>query len=658
MIQAPSAIERLRRATAGAMRPRKRVEPDVWIEQRVKLSELYEAARGPYDLSARPWWREPLAVAGSPTTRGIRLKASPQTGKTLALAALILYLATNSPASAMVVLPDRDSAIEFRDRLYALADESGVSRPPRWKWNARHCEVGDMRVYLAWPKSRQRLRGRRCKYVFRSEIDVYETVPRVGDPIESSNQRVKGFARHLILDESSPVPEPSRIDRLTTDSDFRHWWGRCPHCGTWQQVRFFPHSSGLHQGRGGVVGLTDDEGNYLEPDDAAKRAYYACVTRECKITNEDKPAFMLSGRWVPAGQWLTEAGELAGVPTHDARHVGFHLWAAMSSETWGDMAREYLRARSQGLLADCFQNVLGLSFKTRAKMPTWQELGTRMAYTHSRGEIPPQAWFLTAGGDVQEREVYVSVRAWGDQRTSWLVDWFNFERSEGDEGELVKSDLAQISDHVLKRQWPIVGDGTNPRGQTTLRVVLLNIDANHRTLDVHNWIKSLGATKRVRAVRGDQSVKATDRYRATVVQHAKRDQSIRYEGGLQLWGINPDVFRVDLAARFRSNPTRPGAWYVTADCLQLGEWYLRQVVNEPQVLERGKDGRQRVIWKERDRTVGHDYWDCEVYSSAAAQMIVDGFPGQPGWDAVRWPRRQEAAVEPAATEPAVQREFE
>jgi phage terminase large subunit GpA-like protein len=77
---------------------------------------------------------------------------------------------------------------------------------------------------------------------------------------------------------------------------------------------------------------------------------------------------------------------------------------------------------------------------------------------------------------------------------------------------------------------------------------------------------------------------------------------------------------------------------VTADALTDGEWYLKQVVNEPQVMERSKDGRTRVVWKERDRTVGHDFWDCEVYASAAAQMIVDGFPGGPGWDAARWPR--------------------
>lgn len=655
---AGTAISTLREQTADALRPRVRVDADRWIESRVKMSDQFEASRGPYDLSARPWWREPLRVVGNPNTRAVRLKASPQTGKTLALSALMLYLAENSPASAMVVLPDRDSAIEFRDRLYALAEESGVQRPPKYRWNTRHCDIGDMRVYLAWPKSRQRLRGRRCKYVFRSEIDVYESIARVGDPIESSNQRVKGFPRHLIFDESSPVAEPSRIDALEADSDQRRWWGQCPHCRAWQEIRFFPHSSGEHAGRGGVVGLTDAEGQFLEPESAEKRAYYACVTPGCRITDADKPGFMLSGRWVPHGQSIDESGALVGKPLRDGRVAGFHLWAAHSNESWGAMAREYLRARSQGLLADVFQNLLGMSFKQRATMPTWRELGQRLAGGHGRGEVPREAWFLTAGGDVQEREVYVTVRAWGDQRTSWLVDWFNFQRSDGDEGELVKSDLAQITDQVLRRAWQIVGGAPNPRGQSTLRVVLLNIDANHRTLDVHNWIKSLGETRRVRAVRGDTNVKLSDKYKMSTVQHAKRDTSVVYSGGLELWGISPDVFRVDLAARFKSDPHRPGAWFVTRDAVDVGEWYLRQVVNEPQVLERGKDGRMKIVWKERDRSVGHDFWDCEVYCSAAAQMVVDGFPGAPGWDAGRWPKSRQESAERNMAESPVRREFD
>jgi phage terminase large subunit GpA-like protein len=104
-----------------------------------------------------------------------------------------------------------------------------------------------------------------------------------------------------------------------------------------------------------------------------------------------------------------------------------------------------------------------------------------------------------------------------------------------------------------------------------------------------------------------------------------------------MWSVNVDVFKTDLAQRFRASPDKPGAWYVTADCLEQGQFYLKQVVNEPQVMVRGKDGRYKVAWRERDSTIHHDYWDCEVYASIGAQMIVDSFPGG-GWDAATWPK--------------------
>ncbi len=637
-------MARFRRFAGSCWRPAEAIPPAEWAEQNVWLTEEFEASRGRFDLVDRPWWREALDALASITTVGITIRASTQVGKTLAVIVMLLYLACNRPARAMVVLPDQSSAIEFRDRVYALARKIAKLRnrlPPPYKWNTRHIDLGGMRIYLAWSGAIQRLRGRACMYVFLSEIDVYKGRGGIGDPVEQANQRVKSFARYLIVRESSPVPDDSRVEKLEHASDRRRWWCKCPHCGTWQEPRFFPDD----KGRNGVAGYRDEHGNLIESEAARQAAFYICH-RGCCISNIEKTAFVGSGRWLPAGQRINDRGEVVGTPDRTTREVGMHLWAVHSRYSWGDLAAQYLAARRNGTLPDFFQNWLGRSYKQRGKMPTWQELGQRLAGWHSRGTVPRDAWFLTAGGDVQDREVYVTVRAWGDQRTSWLVDWFVFERSSDDDGLLVKSDLAQITAAVLQRSFPVVGpDGRpawNPRGRELLRVLRLGIDANHRTLDVHNWIKSLGELPRVIAVRGEMGIKPTEKYKDTLVHESKRaakdGQHVQYEGGLQLMHINPDVFRSDLADRFTSSPDKPGAWFVTSDCLQAGEFYLKQVVNEPKIVTRGKDGRPKVEWKERDQTIGHDFWDCEVYSSAIAQRIVDEMDGQPGWDAARWPR--------------------
>jgi hypothetical protein len=247
------------------------------------------------------------------------------------------------------------------------------------------------------------------------------------------------------------------------------------------------------------------------------------------------------------------------------------------------------------------------------------------------------------------------------------VDWYVFERSDSDDGELVKSDLARISKEVLDRSYSVVDStgspGRNPRGRESLRVVRMGIDANHRTLDVHNWIKSLGDSPRVIAVRGESNIRANDRYKETVVYESRREGSdgkkVQYEGGLSILNLNPDVFRSDLADRFTADPSKPGAWFVTSDCLNVGEFFLKQVVNEPKVVVKGKDGRSKVEYRERDPTIGHDFWDCAVYESAIAQRIVDGFDGSPGWDSSKWPRPddQRQKANQAAFQPPVARDF-
>lgn len=662
-----SALTRLRNMTADGFMPRKARDPVEWAEtERIRFNEDHEASRGPYDVTARPWWMTPLRAIGDPITRFIRLKSSTQVGKTLFLLIALLYLCQNAPATAMVVVPDRIAAQEFSERLYALAEENGVTTPPHWRRNAKRVDIGDMRVWLAWPRSPNTLRGKRCKYVFRTEIDVFPKTKKTkeaGNAIEASNRRVKAFRRYLILDESTPVAESSEIDKLEADSNQCRWFAKCPHCGKHQIARFFTYKEGDRAGLGGVVGFRHESGAMKTAEQARRDAYYACVNG-CKITSEDKEEFMIGGVMLAKGQSIDdETGEITGEA--DPRIVGVHLWAAHSHDSWGDIASEYVVAVRDNTLADFFQNTLGLQYQHTGKMPEWQTLGQRMAGYHPRGKVPCEAWFLTAGGDVQDREVYVSVRAWGDRRTSWLIDWFVFDRDDGDDGALVKSDLAQINKAVLTRRYPIIGpDGShcnNPRGRDRIGVALMAIDSNHRTLDVHNWIKSLGKTNRVIACRGEAHVDPTKKYQINTVHESQRTDAdgkkTQYTGGLTIMNVSPEVFRVDIEDRMAADPHQAGAWLVTSDCIDVGSHYLKQVVNEPRLPIKGKDGRTKYERKERDTTIGHDFWDTSVYESAAAQRMVDDFPGSPGWDASRWPKG-ETQLASVASEKMISRDFE
>jgi phage terminase large subunit GpA-like protein len=253
--------------------------------------------------------------------------------------------------------------------------------------------------------------------------------------------------------------------------------------------------------------------------------------------------------------------------------------------------------------------------------------------------VPATAWFLTAGADVQEDVVKYVVRAWAPHKTSWLVDWGAFEREDGDETLLLKTDLVRLRE-VLERRYPVVGDDTNTRGERDVLVRLLCCDANHRTMDVHEWVRSVpirwrtGRGARLRAVRGDVKVDPSQRYRLTIVEKNSRTGQ-PYKGGLKLWGIYVYHYYMDLAQRLSGLPGQSGSWHVTADCLDRGKTYLKEVTNFHRIDRRRKSDKRVVrIWQPKTPNLGNDYWDCEVYAMTAADMVV----GQVGWDGQSWER--------------------
>lgn len=87
-----------------------------------------------------------------------------------------------------------------------------------------------------------------------------------------------------------------------------------------------------------------------------------------------------------------------------------------------------------------------------------------------------------------------------------------------------------------------------------------------------------------------------------------------------------------------SEPGKTGSWYLTADILN-GREYLEQVTNFHYVVtvdpKKGKRGR----WIARNHRIPVDFWDCEIYAEAAAEMVV----GTLGWDADAWDAWKQSA---------------
>jgi len=648
-------IAAMQRIGRGVWRTRPPVSITEWCQNNFRLSPFYEATPGKYDLKANPFWVEPLSFMMEPDVRQVSMKKSTQVGGTLTLLAAMLALSDIDPAPAMVVTPDEISCIELRDRLYANAEEGESTRhkvPPERLRNTRHIDLQACRTYMAWAGSAQRLRGRACKRVFRSEIDVWPgKAVKGGDPIAASSERVKRFFDSLIYDESSPSGDNSVIAGLYDAGDQRQWWCQCPKCGRWQFLRFFPYREGELAGRGGVAGYKDADGNTLPVDQAIRKSHYVCVGG-CKINQSQKDPMVRTGLWLPSGVKIApddtaKKPKLRGTPDRSRRHATYHLWSMHSpTVSISSLVSAYLDRISSNNLRKFFEDWCGLEYVTRRTIARWEDLAARLQATYTRGTVPQQCWFLTAGVDVQDHGCYWVVRGWGDQSTSWLIDFGYQRRFFGSEDApetevegVLRSDLKQLFEALIDRRFPIFdpdGEGlVNPLQQKNMRVKLCGIDSNFHPRDVHQFVLSCD-TDRVRCIRGDHTLSPKQRFRESLVERPARGGEDYADGGMKQWGIYTTAYKEVLRDTKWSIPAgRPSAWLLPNGIHRYGRDYMQQLVNERPVDEIGKDGRKKTSWIPRSSAIGVDYWDCEIYAFAMAEILLH--EQDLTWDAEGWP---------------------
>lgn len=641
------------------------VEPPIceWIEGNLRFGTgdrgvQLESRKGPFTFDDSPWWRFILECAADKRVSSLALPAATQTHKTSnLLMALPLFFAEFRPAPGMIVVPDELEAKKIRDRIYAVVQESQkftefkrIRIPPQHKWNLQEIDLGSMVIHLAWAGSRQRTRGKPCYYVWFTEVDVYRNADaKAGDAVEAGKQRTKDVFRYKHIFESSPSEAPSTIcdEEALADTRWR-WYIQCPCCGLKQEARFFTHRKGNKAGRGGIE-LTvkakgGDGASLMTPRQARESAHYICLNG-CTITNDQKQSVIEGGEWYPRG-WKDGDPEPDRVPS---KNMGFHLWAIHSpNEHFGNTAEDYLRHLAKGRKVDFYGNRLAIAYEAESRVPGWVELGKRAAWTHARRTVPDAVWFLTAGIDKQGENNgsrYV-IRGWAPGRTSWLIDWGWIARDPSDTG-MILSDLSQLEPRVLVADFPVVNrdnePSVNPLGHQRLRSRLAGIDTNHLPMQIHRWERQLPEEwldrmqgdkiipGRLRNIRGDHTVRPDVRFRHNLVESNARTGE-KYEGGLHQWGICVYPYYSELTDMISGEPGQLGSWYVTADCLSQGREYLEQVTNfhysivvDPRKGKRGK-------WGPKSGRIPNDFWDCEVYAAAMAEMVV----GNLGWDEAAW----------------------
>jgi phage terminase large subunit GpA-like protein len=542
-----------------ALKPPERLTVSQWADKNRVLDNI-SSKPGPWKTSFVPYTKEPMDAFTNKEIEQIILVWGTQSAKTECINNMIGYAVDQDPGPAMVVYPEEKTA-EFasnkRIQTMVLSTES-IARKFNTRSKVLELDFIDMFIALVSANSPSQLASRPIRYLFRDEIDKYNTWS--GDeasPLKLTKERTKAFSyNRKIVDASTPVTKNKNIWPMYLSADARYKYQiPCPHCKTMQPLVFkqikWPKE-------------INDSSKLVE--DAA---WYECCHCKEKIHDGHKQAMLR------LGEWKVENKTVGRI-----RSVAYHLNSIYSPfVTFGQVAKEFLESKDEPKdLMNFVNSWLAEPWEAKGKRYKSDTILEHKS-SYNRGKVHQSSQILVAGVDVQLDHFWWGVRAWGPDMTSWLVDYGRTE---------TWTDIEKI----LRQPYPI-----NETGET----VFINkacIDSGYNTDEVYKFC----------AYNQDICVptKGSSRPLRSRYVQSKIDRDIAL--GLILYIFDPNQFKDFIAGRLAHEVNAPGAWMLPADIDKL---YADQIVAEQKV-----EGK----WEPISSHAQNHMLDVEVNIALAAEL--------------------------------------
>lgn len=542
-----------------------------WADHYRILSRVASAEPGRWRTDRAPYQRGIMDACSDPTIERVVIMKPAQVGYTEMLCNVVGFYVDQDPAPILAVQPTLDMARAWStDRLRPMLRES-----PRLKGKVRESSrrhSGDTLLHKEFPgghltivgaNSPSGLASRPIRVALFDEVDRYPvSAGAEGDPVTLGIKRTATFwNRKIILGSTPTLKGMSRIEAAFAESDQRRFHVPCPACGhpqvlTWRNLKW-------------------DDG---QPDTAA----YACAGCGVLI-GEDQKIWMLE-----RGVWIAEN------PGH--RTAGFHLSALVSPwARWGELAREWLDCQQDMSRLQVFVNtVLGETWEDRGG--ALEPLSLEARAESYAAEVPEGVGVLTAGVDVQDARLELSIVGWGHGEEAWLI---RHQILHGDPSTRAPWDAL---DAVLS------GTFTHVSG-TNLRLSTVCVDSGHHSTPVYDFCRPRFA-RRVYACKGSSTPGAP---------LAPRRPSRNNKGRVPLFLIGTESAKDVLYGMLRT--TVPGPKYLHTPAGLDAEWYVQ--VTAERAVRRQVNGRW-VRHYELPRGVRNEALDCLVYALAALHLSPEG----------------------------------
>jgi phage terminase large subunit GpA-like protein len=516
--------------------------------------------------------------------------SSAQIGKTEVINNICGYHIQHDPCPILVVQPTLEMGQIWSRRFAHVVRDTpalrGSLRDPRAKDSGNtllHKEFPGGNLNIAGANSPAGLASRSIRVLGLDEVDRYPpSAGAEGDPVSIAYKRTTTFWNRKIVMTSTPtIKGISRIEAAFEATDQQRFHVPCPECEEkqileWKNVRW--------------------------DEDKPHEAFYVCAHCGALIPHARK-AWMLQ-----RGEWRATAE--ASLP----RSRGFHINELYSPwRTWGEVAVAFLEAKSR---PDTLRVWINTSLGE-----TWEEEGERLDSNllFRRREVyervPVGVMALTAGIDVQDDRLEMSVWGWGAGEEAWAIEHVVLR------GDPARSELWQrLGDH-LTRRWL-------REDEAQLSITLAFVDSGgHHTASVYQFCKRHPIARAIRgqAGEGHPAVGRPGRQNAEKVP---------------VVGIGVDSVKSLLYARLRTGEPGPGYIHLPLQPWCDVEW-CEQLTAEKATTKFTKGFPRREWVKIRPR---NEALDCLVYAYAAMAQL------QPVWgrlsERIRVQKEEKASATP------------
>jgi len=563
-------------AFEAGLRPDPLLTVSEWSDCYRFLPQKSSAEPGRWRTSRTPFLKTIMDCLSpsSPIERIVFMKGS-QLGGTECGNNWLGFIIHMAPGPLMVVQPTVELGKRWsRQRMAPMIEETpalrGLVKEPRERDSGNTILSKEFKggvMIITGANSAVGLRSMPVRYLFLDEIDGYpHDVEGEGDPVGLAEKRAATFSRRKILLVSTPtVKGVSRIEKEFEASDQRKYFVPCPFCNHMQWLQW-----------GGIVFERDEKGSLL-PESVA----YKCEGCEKLIPEHHKTSMLDAGEWRPTN------------PEGPANIAGFHLsslYSPIGWKGWVAIVRDFLESKKNPIALKTWVNTtLGECWEQEGDSVDDLTLYTRR---EDYPEVPMGVGILTAGVDVMDDRLEVTVIGWGKGEESWVIDH-----------AIIFGDPARPQTWEELDQY--LNEPLEHESGASLRIAAVAIDSGgHHTASVYSFV-------RPRQIRRVYAIKGVNQPGKPIVGRP----SISNEAKVHLFPVGSDTCKELLYARLRISEPGPGYCHFP---MSADAEYFAQLSAEKCVTKYVKGFPVRQWIKVRAR---NDALDCFCYALAALAIL-------------------------------------